>query len=234
MENAGARPRGGVLRTRKGGRPRLPIPPPPPPPHSPPPPLLPLFSPQVPPALNRFTKAADRNLAETAFKLLLKYRPEDKATKKARLLAEAEARAGGADPAAGKKKPVVVKFGLNHVTDLVESGKAALVVIAHDVDPIELVVWLPALCRKMGVPYLIVKGKARLGAVVHQKNAAALALTEVKGDDSRELAKVVESANALFGKDGPRIGWGGGVMGPKSQAKTAKREKTLARELAGR
>ena len=37
--------------------------------------------------------------------------------------------------------------------------------IAHDVDPIELVVWLPALCRKMNVPYCIVKGKARLGQV---------------------------------------------------------------------
>jgi len=40
---------------------------------------------------------------------------------------------------------------------------------AHDVDPIELVVFLPALCRKMGVPYVIVKGKARLGTVVHKK-----------------------------------------------------------------
>ena len=38
-------------------------------------------------------------------------------------------------------------------------------VIAHDVDPIELVVWLPALCRKMEIPYCIVKGKSRLGAV---------------------------------------------------------------------
>lgn len=44
-------------------------------------------------------------------------------------------------------------------------GKAQLVVIAHDVDPIELVIWLPALCRKMGIPYCIVKGKARLGQV---------------------------------------------------------------------
>lgn len=47
----------------------------------------------------------------------------------------------------------------------VMQGKAQLVVIAHDVDPIELVVWLPALCRKMGVPYAIVKGKSRLGQV---------------------------------------------------------------------
>ena len=46
---------------------------------------------QVPPALNRFTKAVDKNMAETVFKLLLKYRPEDKAAKKARLLAEVRA-----------------------------------------------------------------------------------------------------------------------------------------------
>ena len=186
----------------------------------------------MPPALARFAKAADRNLAASAFKLLLKYRPEDKAEKKARLVAEAEARASGAKDEK-KKKPVVVKFGLNHVTDLVESGKAKLVVIAHDVDPIELVVWLPALCKKVGVPFLIVKGKARLGAVVHQKTAAALAITEVKGEDDRELAKLVESANAAF-LDGPRVGWGGGIMGVKSQAKTKAKERELARELAQR
>ena len=56
-----------------------------------------------------------------------------------------------------KKKPVVVKYGINHITTLVEQRTASLVVIAHDVDPIELVVWLPALCRRMDVPYVIVK-----------------------------------------------------------------------------
>lgn len=63
-----------------------------------------------------------------------------------------------------KKKPVVVKYGINHITTLVESGKAQLVVIAHDVDPIEIVVWLPALCKKMNVPYCIVKVRGRAGA----------------------------------------------------------------------
>ena len=53
------------------------------------------------------------------------------------------------------------KYSLNHIVALIEAKKAALVVIAHDVDPIELVIFLPALCRKMGVPYVIVKGKAR-------------------------------------------------------------------------
>ena len=68
---------------------------------------------------------------------------------------QAEAREKGTK--ADKKKPVVVKYGLNHITHLVETGKAKLVVIAHDVDPIELVVWLPAVCRKMDVPYIIIK-----------------------------------------------------------------------------
>jgi large subunit ribosomal protein L7Ae len=62
----------------------------------------------------------------------------------------------------GKKEPEnkkvhVAKYGLNHVVSLVEAKKAAFVAIANDVDPIELVVFLPALCRKMGVPYVIVK-----------------------------------------------------------------------------
>lgn len=74
----------------------------------------------------------------------------------------------------------VIKFGLKHVTTLIEEQKASLVVIAHDVNPIELVVWLPALCRKMGIPYCIMKGKARLGTLVHQKNAAVICLTQVR------------------------------------------------------
>ena len=87
--------------------------------------------------------------------MLSKYQPETRKGKKERL---AEA---AADKNADKgAKPVHVKFGLNHVTQLVEEKRAKLVVIAHDVDPIEMVVFLPALCRKSGVPYCFVRGKA--------------------------------------------------------------------------
>jgi large subunit ribosomal protein L7Ae len=79
-----------------------------------------------------------------------------------------------------KARPFHLKFGLNHVTKLIEEKKAKLVVIASNVDPIELVVWLPTLCRKLDIPYCFVKGKARLGQLVHQKNAAVVALTEVR------------------------------------------------------
>ena len=71
-----------------------------------------------------------------------------------------------------------------------------MVVIAHDVDPIELVVYLPALCRKMGVPYVIIKGKARLGTVVHKKTAAVLTVQDVKSEDQRELSTIVSAAKA--------------------------------------
>lgn len=128
------------------------------------------------------------------------------------------------------------QFGLNHITYLIENNKAQLVVIAHDVDPIELVVWLPALCRKMGVPYCIVKSKSRLGSVVHQKTATALCLTSVKNEDKLEFSKLVESVKANFNDrfDEARRSWGGGVMGVKSQARTRAQERMVARELAQR
>jgi large subunit ribosomal protein L7Ae len=56
---------------------------------------------------------------------------------------------------------------LNHVVALIEAKKAALVAIADDVDPIELVVFLPALCRKMGVPYVIVKVRPHLPNAIY-------------------------------------------------------------------
>ena len=65
-------------------------------------------------------------------------------------------------------------------------------------------------------PELGVQGKARLGQVVHKKTATALALTVVKNEDQREFAKLVESVKQTY-NDGPRVSWGGGIMGPKSQ-----------------
>ncbi|XP_035317385.1 60S ribosomal protein L7a-like [Cricetulus griseus] len=71
----------------------------------------------------------------------------------------------------------------NTVTTLVANKKAQLMVIAHDVDPIELVVFLPALCRKMRVPCCIIKGKARLGRLIHRKTCTTVAFTQVNSED---------------------------------------------------
>jgi ribosomal protein L7Ae-like RNA K-turn-binding protein len=124
---------------------------------------------KVPPTIAQFQNVLDKNTAAQAFKLLNKYRPETSAEKKERLHKEATAIKEGKKKEDVSKKPYVVKYGLNHVVGLIENKKAALVLIPNDVDPIELVIFLPALCRKMGIPYAIIKGKARLGTVIHQK-----------------------------------------------------------------
>jgi large subunit ribosomal protein L7Ae len=126
-----------------------------------------------------------------------------------------------------------LKFGLNHITKLIEKRKAKLVVIAHDIDPVELVVWLPALCRKQNVPYCIVKGKARLGQLVHMKTATAVALTDVRKEDSSKLDQIVNAVKPMFNLNVEALKkWGGGILGAKAQAVVKKQKKLAAREAA--
>ncbi|OJI91373.1 60S ribosomal protein eL8 [Aspergillus vadensis CBS 113365] len=184
---------------------------------------------KVPPSIAQFQNTLDRNTAAQTFKFLNKYRPETKVEKKERLHAEATAVAEGKKKEDVSKKPYNVKYGLNHVVGLVENKKASLVLIAHDVDPIELVVFLPALCRKMGVPYAIVKGKARLGTVVHKKTSAVLALTEVRSEDKAEFAKLLSAVKEGYSDkyEESRRHWGGGIMGAKAVARQEKKRKAV-------
>jgi len=209
---------------------------------------------KTPPSINQFSRTLDKNTATGLFKLLVKYKPEDKALKKKRLLAQAEAKAKapkekkedkkdkkkdkseateGTEAPQASKKPNVVKYGINHITRLVEQKKAKLVIIADDVDPVEIVVWLPALCRKMQVPYAIVKGKARLGTVVGKKTATALAIVNVNKDDKAEFGTLAtaikENYNDRF--DESRRAWGIGRLGKKSQAAHAKKQKSLQKDI---
>ncbi|KAI0733255.1 ribosomal protein L4 [Fomitopsis betulina] len=187
---------------------------------------------KVPPAIAQFSHTLDKNTATQLFKLLNKYRPETKQDKKARLEATAKEAAEGAE-AKDTKKPLFVKYGLNHTVALIEAKKASLVVIAHDVDPIELVIFIPALCRKMGVPYVIVKGKARLGTVVHKKTAAILTLQDVRSEDQRELSTLVSASKANFSDkyEEQRRQWGGGIRGNKSAQMLRKRAKAAGQTL---
>jgi large subunit ribosomal protein L7Ae len=185
---------------------------------------------KVPPAIAQFSHTLDKNQAAELMKLLVKYQPETKAAKTERLENAAKATAAGENAASGPA-PNVLKFGLKHITTLVEQKKASLVVIAHDVDPIELVVWLPALCRKMGIPFCIVKGKSRLGTLVHKKNCAVVALTNVNKEDTAKLTTLKTNMKAQFNDTVVRK-WGGGVMGLKTVAKLDKRKKQVEAELA--
>ncbi|KAF8356117.1 hypothetical protein PRIPAC_97740, partial [Pristionchus pacificus] len=117
--------------------------------------------------------------------------------KKARLQARAEARAAGKKEEV-TKRPNMVRFGIQNVTRAIETREAQLVLIAHDVDPLEVVIFLLALCRNFKIPYAIVKGKAALGTVVRRKvtvpewsDLVKLGVTKDKGVENQDMEYLI-------------------------------------------
>ena len=150
---------------------------------------------KCPPALAQFFEPLDKDASNKLFKILEKYTPETKKEKKERLKNEAKEEKGKEKK--DGKKPIVLKYGLNHVTYLIEQKRAKLVLIAADVDPIETVVFLPTLCKTMDVPYAIVSSKARLGNLVGKKTTTCLALTDFK-DNVAELENYCKNFREKF------------------------------------
>merc|ERR1712071_59546 len=187
---------------------------------------------KVPPPVNQFRQTLDRQTATQMFKLMDKYRPESKQAKKMRLRARAQARASGKTDTP-TKRPNVVRQGVNTVTSLIEQKR-----LNSSSSPMTLTPssWsfscLP--CAKMGVPYCIVKNKARLGRLVRRKTCTCVALTQVDSGDKLNLSKLVEAVKNNYNDrfEEIRRNWGGGLLGPKSNARIAKIEKAKAKELA--
>ena len=73
--------------------------------------------------------------------------------------------------------------------------------------------------------------QARLGTLVHQKNAAVIALTSVNKEDESKLNTLKSNFTAQF-NEGFQRKWGGGIMGLKTQRKLEKRQKAIEAELA--
>lgn len=144
---------------------------------------------KIPAVINQFKTTLEETDEQRVFSLFSNYKPETREEKRKRL--------ESADPRAGPK-PVIIKFGLKHVTDLIEQKRLKLVLIAADTTPITVVVWLPALCKNMGIPYAIVKHRAGLGALVNLKSSAAIGLEEVRPEHRAEFSSVIEMCNGVF------------------------------------
>jgi len=188
---------------------------------------------KMPASINQFNNAIDKPNAKAILKLLSKYRPESKGEKSLRLKLRASERVEGKAETI-ETRPAVLRYGIREITSLVENKKAQMVIIAHDVDPIEIVMHLPNLCRKMGVAYCIIKGKSVLGQIVRQKTCSAVALVNVNAEDKPAMSKLTEIMMNNFNNRGDEIRKhvGGGVMGMKAQAKILKIKKIQERETA--
>ncbi|KAF9122762.1 60S ribosomal protein L8B [Mortierella sp. 14UC] len=124
------------------------------------------------------------------------------------------------------KPPYFLKYGMNHCAALAEKQKARLIVMSDDVEPAEVLIWLPALCRKNNVPYAIVKGRARLGTLVNKQSTTAIAFTEIREEDLVEFSQLVDAINACYShvnQQPARRAWMGGLLGFKSRVKVALR-----------
>jgi len=197
---------------------------------------------KIPPSIHQFSRALDSDQKKAIFRFAAKYAPESKAERKARMTATAAAKAkGGKGAAAAPKRKPSIRCGLKCVTRLIEHKRAKLVLIASDVSPIELVMFLPALCRKQGVPYAIVKGKAQLGKLVGFKEAAAVAFDTILPEDTQAFSNLVATVDTSFAKDPEHQyrKWGGLQLGRKSRDKlriqraAAKKQEEQMRTVQG-
>merc|ERR1712124_237090 len=97
---------------------------------------------KIPPALNIFNRGCSKEFPRKIVMFSKNYSPETKRQRSLRLKAEAKLMAEG-KPLPKDEKRLTVKSGLCEVMHSIERGEAKLVVIASDVDPIELVMWMP-------------------------------------------------------------------------------------------
>jgi len=189
---------------------------------------------KIPPALNVFNQACGKPMAKELLSLFRRYTPETDKQKRDRNRSFAKLKAEGKP--IPDEKPIHVKYGFNHVTNLIESGNAKLVLIAHDVDPIELVLWMPVLCVKKNVPFCIVKSKARLGTLVHKKTAACVALCDVSPEDTKQFESCQRKCLKRFNSNLAfmKRKWGNRTLGIKTRHKIATRVKRRKEEAERR
>jgi len=94
-----------------------------------------------------------------------------------------------------------VRKGVNEVTKAVEREQAKLVLIAMDVNPPEIVMHLPPLCKEKNIPYIFVKSKEELGKAAGIKRPASSVAIVDPGKLARELESLIRKINeAKLGK----------------------------------
>lgn len=90
------------------------------------------------------------------------------------------------------KKTGKLKKGINEVTKAVERGIAKLVIIAKDVNPPEIVMHIPPLCKEKEIPFVNVPSKDELGAAAGL-NVSTSGIAIIQEGDAKALIKEITS-----------------------------------------
>ena len=86
-----------------------------------------------------------------------------------------------------------IRKGTNEVTKTIEKQEAKLVVTAKDVQPAEIVMHLPLLCKEKNVPYVQVNSREELGTAAGLGVPTA-AVAIVKEGEAKDLIKEIAKA----------------------------------------
>jgi ribosomal protein L7Ae-like RNA K-turn-binding protein len=81
-----------------------------------------------------------------------------------------------------------IKKGINEATKAIEKGNAKFVAVAKDVNPKEVIMHIPLLCKEKNIPYVEVDSKEDLGVAAGiERSTSAVAV--VKEGDAKDLIK---------------------------------------------
>jgi len=90
-----------------------------------------------------------------------------------------------------------IRKGTNETTKAIERNDAKLVVMAEDVDPPEILAYIPPLCEEKEIPYGYVPDKRELGSAVGIDVEAASAAITDPGEAKDELESVTAKLEEL-------------------------------------
>jgi len=90
-----------------------------------------------------------------------------------------------------------VRKGTNETTKAVERGNAALVLIAEDVSPEEIVMHLPELADEKGIPYVFVETQDEIGVAAGLEVGSAAAAIVDAGEAEDQVEDVGSKVEEL-------------------------------------
>ncbi|MFC1742087.1 ribosomal L7Ae/L30e/S12e/Gadd45 family protein [Nanoarchaeota archaeon] len=84
-----------------------------------------------------------------------------------------------------------IRKGINEVTKAVEKGTAKLVAFSGDINPPEIAMHLPLLCKEKNIPCIKVGGKEELGAAAGL-TVSTSAVAVLNEGDAKDLLKEIQ------------------------------------------
>lgn len=93
-----------------------------------------------------------------------------------------------------------IRKGVNEVTKSLERGEAKLVVVAGDVNPSDILLHIPVLCKEKNVPLIQVPAKEELGASAGLPVGTAVVGIVDAGSGKTLLSTISKSIASLTGK----------------------------------